>query len=281
MIRKITMFLLCAGIAKAQNRIISDTIYGTDNKNTTLFFPNPIKKAITGNENFYFGYNEETPSTIGIFKATEGLESNLLVITDNGNIFSFIVRYKKDIGKANYFITNDIAVGNEKNNTIKKSVKETAAKYDSESERKNDSISVFDKTAKEELAKGIYYNRIYGTKDKIVVQLKNIRYFNNELYFTLILKNNSSLDYDINYLNWYLNSQNKKRNTTSQSIVYKYKYSYNFPKKIEPGESKQVVFVFDKFSINEKKLLVVELTEINGERDVFLEIPNTFINNAN
>jgi hypothetical protein len=97
----------------------------------------------------------------------------------------------------------------------------------------------------------------------------------------LILKNNSTLDYDINYLNWYLNSQNKKRNTTSQSIIYKYKYSYNFPKKIEAGQSKEVVFIFDKFSINEKKILVVELTEINGEREVYLEIPNAYILNPN
>ncbi len=278
MIKNITMILLfCSGITKAQSRIITDTIYGTENKNTTLFFPSPIKKAITGSENFVFGYNEETPSTIGIFKAAAGEESNMLVITENGNIFSFLVRYQKDLKKTNYFITDNMAVGNEKTNNIKKSEKETL----NHQVIQKDSLDIYTKISKEEISKITYYNRIYGAKDKIIVQLKNIRYYNDDLYFTLLLKNNSSLDYDINYLNFYLNSQNKKRTTTSQSIIYKHKFSYMLPKKIEAGEVKQVVFVFDKFSINEKKILVVELSEINGEREVTLEIPNIFINNAN
>lgn len=281
MIKNVLMVLFCVGISQAQKRIITDTIYGTENKNTTLFFPSPIKKAITGSENFVFGYDEENPSTIGIFKAAPGVESNMLIITENGNIFSFVVRYKQDISKANYFITNEMAVGNEKINGIKKSEKEKEKIAIETSDTDKDTINVYQKTCKEEINKPPFYNRIYGAKNKILVRLKNIKYLNNELYFTLILKNNSSLDYEINYLNFYVNSQNKKKNTTSQSVVMKTKWINSMPKKIEAGDTVQVVYVFEKFTINEKKIIVVELSEINGERDVFLEIPNDFINNAN
>lgn len=281
-------------ISYSQERTVTDTIYGTENKNTTLFFPSPIKKAITGSENFVFGYDEENPSSIGIFKASAGQESNMLVITENGNIFSFVVRYQNDIKKANYFISNAMAVGNEKGNFIKKSEKENRSTAtntatdntvapvsvnDYEQDYATDSIANYKNICRKEIEKAPFYNRIYGAKDNIMVKLKSISYIKNDLYFTLILKNDSPLDYDINYLNIYLNSKNKKRNTTSQTINYQYKFAYNLPQKLYAGKTSEVVFVYNKFSINEKKILLVEMAEVNGERTVTLEIPNTLINN--
>ena len=111
--------------------------------------------------------------------------------------------------------------------------------------------------------------------------MKNLTYINNELYFTISLQNVSTLDYDINYLNFYITSRNKKRNTTTQTIPYKYQYVHNLPSKIRASETIDVVFVYQKFSINENKILLIEMTEDNGEREVKLEIPNTFINNPN
>src|SRR5258708_28585661 len=95
-------------------------IYANMNKNVSLFFDNPIKKGIVGNSHFKFGYNEEKPSNIGLLKASLGEESNLLVITENGTIYSFIIRYQKDIEVLNYFITKNMAVGNE-NETLTRS----------------------------------------------------------------------------------------------------------------------------------------------------------------
>ena len=145
----------------------------------------------------------------------------------------------------------------------------------------SDSTSFYKAYCLKELGKASFYNRIYGTKDKIFVKLKNLTYINNELYFTISLQNVSTLDYDINYLNFYITSRNKKRNTTTQTIPYKYQYVHNLPSKIRASETIDVVFVYQKFSINENKILLIEMTEDNGEREVKLEIPNTFINNPN
>lgn len=298
----ISVFLLSlSNFAQENNLVISCG----SNKNTTLFFKNPIKSGIVGNENFTFGYNKETPGKIGILKATPGEESNLLVITENGDIYSFTIRFKKDIEKFNYFISDTLAIGNESgeakimnpqkekinNGEVKKEKYEnienniseaiTVNNYEKNQIVINDSVSSYKILCQKEIEKPIFYNRIYGMKDKITVKLKNISYINNELFFTTIIKNESTLDYDINYLNFYITSKNKSKNTTTQTIPYQYKYVHNLPKKIKANENFEVVFVYNKFSINENKILLVEMAEDNGERTVTLEIPNTFINNPN
>lgn len=299
------LFYLCISFSiKGQQKPVENLIlYSTSNKNTTLFFSNPIKSGIVGNENFTFGYNRENYGKIGILKAMPGEESNLLVITENGNIFSFTIKYKKDIDKTNYFINDSLAIGNESgdvlNNAIQKLNKReekiitpeslentiseaiTVNNYEKNEETTKDSVSTYEKLCLAEIAKPNFYNKIHGVKDKIMVKLKTISYLNNELYFTVILKNESTLDYDINYLNFYITSRNKKKNTTTQTIPYKSKYIHNLPTKIKAGDNIEVVYVYQKFSINENKILLIEMTEENGERNVKLEIPNTFINNPN
>lgn len=282
-------------------------IYCTSNKNTNLFFSSTIKSGIVGNSNFTFGYSSNGDSKIGILKATPGAESNLLVITSNGNIYSFIVRYKAEISMLNYFVKDNMAIGNESGSVVfedgtGQQITEGEEKVlNTEPEPKTKSVEAItvnnyesstvapssndtnklQSTANKEVEKPVFYNRIYGSKNKVTIKLKNISYIDNELYFTLVLSNESTLDYDINYLNFYIISRNKNRNTVAQTIPYEALYIHNNPTKILAKEESEVVFVYKKFTINENKILLVELTEDNGERTVKLEIPNTFINNPN
>lgn len=280
-------------VADSQSNII---LYCTANKNTSLIFSNPIKNAIVGSDNFVFGFNKENYGKIGILKGNPGDESNLLVITENGNIFSFIVRYKKEVDKTNYFITDSLAIGNEEDKKSNQKGNNKVNSTDLESpnvkgitindfEQKDsvsvDSLSSYKSMCLAEITKPTFYKRIYGSKNKITIKLKNISYINNELLFSIVLTNESTLDYDINFLNFYITSRNKKKTTTTQTIPYTAKYIHNQQSKIKAGDVIDIVFVYTKFTINENKLLLIEMTEDNGERNVKLEIPNTFINNPN
>lgn len=293
-------FILLSVISYSQKINKELTIYSTSNKNTSLFFPDAIKSGIVGSSNFKFGYNKETPSKIGMLKSTPGEESNLLVITTNGNIYSFIIKHQSTIERLNYFVKDSMSIGNENGEKIITPIKSLnkgeIKPIDNASEPKiikaitvndfqetveNDTTNVYSKKCLLEIKKPAFYNRIYGTKDKIFIRLKNITYIDNDLYFALIIENNSTLDYDINYLNFYTVSKNKKRNAVSQMIPYTAKYIYNLPSRVPALSSQEVVFVYSKFSINENKTLLIELSEDNGERIVRLDIPNTFINNPN
>lgn len=99
------LMVLISAFTKAQQQPIPlDTIYANDTKNVALFFPEPIRQGITGSDNFVFTYNREKEQYFGLLQATPGKESNLLVVNRNGSIFSYIVRYKKQLSKLNYFI---------------------------------------------------------------------------------------------------------------------------------------------------------------------------------
>ena len=110
----IIIVICISAFAKAQTTKVLDTIYANDTKNVALFFPEPIRQGITGSDNFVFTYNREKEQYFGLLQAKPGKESNLLVVNRNGSIFSYIVRYKKQLSKLNYFIPLSSSIGNEK-----------------------------------------------------------------------------------------------------------------------------------------------------------------------
>ena len=83
-----------------------DTLYVNNYKAVALFFPSPIKQAITGNNHFTFTYNREAPQYLGLLQGIDGKDGNLLVITVDGNVFSYIVKYSDDLKQLTYFISN-------------------------------------------------------------------------------------------------------------------------------------------------------------------------------
>ena len=97
--------LLISFFCSAQQQPLTlDTIYANDQKNVALFFPSPIRQGITGSENFVFTYNREKQQYFGLLQAKPGIESNLLVFSSTGSIFSYIICYKKELNKLTYFI---------------------------------------------------------------------------------------------------------------------------------------------------------------------------------
>ena len=91
-----------------------DTIHANDKKNVALFFPEPIRQGITGTSNFVFTYNREKEQYFGLLQATPGTESNLLTVTKNGQVYSYILKYKEQLSKLNYFITAKESIGSER-----------------------------------------------------------------------------------------------------------------------------------------------------------------------
>ena len=98
----------------AQNVEKLDTIYANDTKTVSLFFPKPIRQGIVGKSHFVFSYNKEIVQYFGLLQATPGVESNLLAITANGQVYSYILKYADTLQKLNYFISEQESIGNEK-----------------------------------------------------------------------------------------------------------------------------------------------------------------------
>jgi len=269
-------FVLVTTLLKAQNQThILDTIYANDHKNVALFFPNPIRQGITGSENFVFTYNREKEQYFGLLQATPGKESNLLIINNNGSIFSYIVRYKEVLEKLNYFIPISKSIGNEKPITEVDNDKEKPA------ERFDFKTNYYERFCSYLVKRRQRIGKLNNRRDGIILKVENIVFDKEELYFVMTIENKSTLDYDVNFLNLTIQTRKKGKKKSLQSLYLEPVFKYNMPSKIKEGQKTKLVYVVPKFSISNERSVLLELNEKNGERNVKLKLLDKTINNPN
>tara|TARA_R110002073_G_scaffold42838_2_gene119457 strand:+ start:4531 stop:5361 length:831 start_codon:yes stop_codon:yes gene_type:complete len=268
-----TMFFFAS--AKSQTHKILDTIYANDTKNVALFFPEPIRQGVTGADNFVFTYNREKEQYFGLLQAKPGKESNLLVINRNGSIFSYIVRYKSQLTKLNYFVPKASSIGNEKpivnDTTVVKKIENSV----------DNKTFYYTKFSSYLLDKRQRIGTIQKRNEGIVLSIKNIVFDKEELYFVIQIENKSTLDYDLNFLNLSVETRQKGKKKSLQKLFQEPIFIYKLPQRITEGEVLRMVYVMPKFSISNDRRMVVELNEKNGERDLKLKVSHKYINNPN
>lgn len=270
-----TLIMLISALAEAQTTEILDTIYANDSKNVALFFPEPIRQGITGSENFVFTYNREKEQYFGLLQAQPGKESNLLVINRNGSIFSYIVRYKAQLSKLNYFVPLSHSIGNEKPKVADSIQTET-----SEKSIDNDTY-YYQKFCSYLLDRKQHFGYFTKRNSRVILSLENIVFDKEELYFVIQIKNNSTLDYDLNFLNLSVETRQKGKRKSLQRLYQEPIFKHHLPSKILVNETARFIYVMPKFSLSNDRRVILELNEKDGERNIEMKISHKYINNPN
>ncbi|GFD80172.1 conjugative transposon protein TraN [Tenacibaculum sp. Mcav3-52] len=267
--------LLCLAQTKSQTNLVLDTIYANDTKNVALFFPEPIRQGITGSDNFVFTYNREKEQYFGLLQAKPGKNSNLLVVSKNGSIFSYIVSYKKQLSKLNYFIPLSSSIGNEKP-IIPDSIQVVSTE-----ENIDNRTYYYQKFCSYLLNSNQRVGRIKKRTQGIVLTIENIVFDKEELYFVMRIENNSSMDYDLNFLNLSIETRQKGKRKSLQRLYQEPIYKHLLLSKIVEGKMVRLVYVMPKFSLSNERRVILELNEKGGERNIELKISHRYINNPN
>ncbi|WP_026837710.1 DUF4138 domain-containing protein [Gillisia sp. JM1] len=266
---------LCSAQGTAQTSNILDTIYANDTKNVALFFPEPIRQGITGSENFVFTYNREKEQYFGLLQAKPGEESNLLIVNRDGSIFSYIVRYKEKLVRLNYFIPTSNSIGNEKPKGKDSIQTETSEKSVDKRKYYYEKFSTYLLDRKQSIG------RIKKRNEGIILSVENIVFDREELYFVIQIQNNSTLDYDLNFLKLSIETRQKGKRISLQRLYQEPIFKKNLPSKIAENETVRFVYVLPKFSLSNDRKTVLELNEKDGERNIELKISHRYINNPN
>jgi hypothetical protein len=271
---------LAAQEIKVQNPVL-DTIYANEHKNVALFFPEPIRQGITGSENFVFTYNRETQQHLGLLQATPGKESNLLIIGNSGSIFSYIIRYSGQLKKLNYFIPGSKSIGNEIPHISGKTsepIQNPAgiSKIENEVARTE---TYYQNFSSHLLRSNHRVGRVKKRNNGITLRLENIVFDRGELYFVIEIKNGSPIDYELNFLNLSVETRKNGKKKSIQKLVLEPVFKYNLPGIIPVGKIARFVYVLPKFSIARDKVVVINLKELNGERDLRLKVRKRVVNN--
>ena len=259
----ITLLLLTFTISiQAQKPL--DIIYANDQKNVALFFPNPIRQGITGASHFVFTYNREKEQYFGLLQAKPGTESNLLAVTSDGKVYSYILKYSEKLTKLNYFIDEDESIGNES------PVMQIPKTGNSITTSNKDRTAYFGR-ASEYLLRSGYETISTKRKKGIRLKLQKMAYDASEVYFVIEVKNKSGIDFEIDYLNVYRTNGNNKRKASYQRLQQEVIYKHKMPYSIINGQSQRFVYVLPKFVLGDNEKLMLELKEMNGGRKVVLE----------
>ena len=253
-------FLVFSTFIYAQENQL-DTILANDSKNVAIFFPNPIKQAITGSDNFVFTYNREKEQYFGLLQAQPGVESNLLVLTSNGKVYSYILKYNKELKILNRFIKEQESIGTEK--PIAKNI----SKIELIEENYENRITFFEKFSHFLLNRN-FKSLASKNENGIILRLKAMVYQHSEVYLVMEIENKSGIDFEVNYLNVSISSSNKKRKSSYQDLNQKPVYKYSFPSIVKNSESKRFVYVLQKFVLGNNEKLHLELNELNGSRKI-------------
>lgn len=259
----ITIILLIYSASISAQQAL-DTIYANDQKNVALFFPDPIRQGITGANHFVFTYNREKEQYFGLLQAKPGDESNLLTVTSNGNVYSYILKYADKLPKLNYFIPVESSIGNEKPKNVLVAQEKKVSKLDSNKR-------AYFQRAATYLLKSKYETIATTYKEGIKLQLQKIVYDKSQTYIVLEVKNNSGINFEIDYLNIYRTNGNKKRKASSQRLQQETIYKHKMPSTITNGLSQRFVYVLPKFVLGENEKLMIELKEFKGSRRIILK----------
>lgn len=265
----------CSAQDNVQKTKVLDTIYANDTKNVALFFPEPIRQGITGSDNFVFTYNREKEQHFGLLQAKPGEESNLLVVNSDGSIFSYIVSYRNQLSKLNYFIPMSSSIGNEKpkaKNLIQAETSEKSYDY-----RKY----YYEKFCSYLLDRKQRIGKIKKRNEDIILSVENIVFDKDGLYFVIQIENKSTLDYDLNFLNLSIETRQKGKRKSLQRLYKEPIFKHNLPSKIIESETVRFVYVLPKFSLSNDRRAILELNEKHGERNIEMKISHKYINNPN
>jgi len=212
-----------------------DTISITTNKTTSIVFPLTIQSVDRGIKDLLVQKVKGAENVLQVKAGKDFPATNMTVITADGKVYSFIV-YNTD-GPS---VINITTTG-----------------------------SVFEKVAGSKPFIRKKY-RAYG----INLRLAGIYIEKDILYFRLELANHTNISYDIDMLRFFIKDKKQSKRTASQELEQLPQQVHGNTAFIPAGSKQTIIAALSKFTIPDKKILTVRVTEKNGGRNVKLRIRN-------
>lgn len=231
------------------------------NKTTSVIFPAPILSVDKGSRDILAQKAKGVENILQV-KATrqEFAETNLTVITTDGNIHQFTVNYAHQ--PRSLIVTAAVP------NTTREELPIIYAQMHTDT--KLNAIATYIKAQQKK-------NRISQRRFKMSMSLNGFFIYQDIMFAWISLENKSHIPYDADYLRLYLNDKKKVRRTASQEVDVLPIKAIGDSQHV-PAQSKQeVIFVFNKFTIPDNRRMVAELFEKNGGRNLKIRIKNRTI----
>ena len=248
----------------------------TYDKTVHVIFPSAVKYVDLGSPNLIAGKADGAENVIRVKSTVKTFrdETNMSVITDNGNFYTFNVRYADEPLLLNVEMVDFIHDGstvNRPNNALDIYLTELG----SESPKL---VNIINKSIHKNNDREIKH--IGCKRFGIQHLLKGIYTHNGLLYFHMELKNQTYVPFDVDFITFKIVDREVAKRTAMQEQVIFPLRAYNYATRVAGKKSERTVFTIDKFTIPADKQLVVEMHEKSGGRHQEFVIENSDIERA-
>jgi len=234
----------------------------TFDKTVHLIFPSGISYIDLGSSNIIAGKADGAENVVRVKAAVKGFneETNFSVITNEGSFYSFIVNYSENPEKLNIemkdFFHNE-KLGNQPENSLEVHLSELGNESPQAVQMAMEKIY---KTNRKKV------KHVNSKKFGIEFLLRGIFSQNGLLFLHTEIKNTTDISFDIDFLVFKIVDKKMVKRMAIQETVIKPVRAYNYLTSVKGKKTESTVFAFQKFTIPDKKQLVVELLEKNGGR---------------
>ena len=242
----------------------------TYDKTVHIIFPAPVRYVDLGSTDLLAGKADGAENVIRVKAATKHFrqETNMSVITEDGNFYSFNVKYADEPLLLNVEMCDFIHDGetvNRPNNAMEIYLTE----LDNESPRL---VRLIMKSVHRRDKRRI---RHIGCK-RFGVQflLKGLYTHNDLLYFYTEVKNSSNVPFDVDFVTFkVVDKKVVKRTAMQEQVIYPLR-AFNYVIRVEGKKDERTVFALPKFTIPDDKKLIVEMYEKQGGRHQSFDVEN-------
>lgn len=267
----IAIILLMGSFANAQNTISNaesiqpSLLQVTFSKTVNLIFPYAVKSVDKGSKDLLVQVAKGVENILQVKAAVQGFaETNLTVITADGKLYSYLVGYTERPVLLNIKVDPEPGI------------KTVDARF---------SITGDNEARIQDFAEQVALKKplITSVKDEkfdISLALSGIYIRDQKLYFQISLSNNSNISYDIDQLRFYIRDNKRAKRTASQETELQPEHVTGNAQIIRGNSNQVIVITLPKFTIPDKKQLVLQLMEASGGRNLELRIKNKLLMKA-
>lgn len=263
------MLLLLAWWNSSQAQQIASpmSIEITFSKTSSIVFACSIISVDRGSRDVLAQKAEGVQNVLQLKAARENFpETNLTVITADGMLHLFNVRFRREPAQLAFNLSSV--------KTSEESVAPSLSPVLFNTEMTEPEIEQYGRAIS---ASTPYLHFLKDRSHKMKLALDGIYSVGNVMFFRVRIVNRSHINYDVDYLRFFVRDKKKSKRTSSQEILLTPLFIDGDDKHVIANSSHTIIYSIRKFTIPDAKKLYIEIMENAGGRHLKLSIRNKTI----
>lgn len=253
--------------------LTSRTIEVGFTKTVHILFPAPVTYIDIGSMAIIAGKADGAENVVRVKAAVRDFaeETNLTVITEDGGFYTFDARYAENPS------TSTIEIAAAESPAARPASSSEPARADEGRVLLREVGRERPATIKRVLSDIYRQNRadvrgIHTRKYGVEVEVRGIYVHNDVIYLHVQIANNTNISFEVDYRRFVVADRKAAKRTAQQQRIIEPLRVCNDPSIVRGHQRQRIVFALPKLTLEEDKILLLEIAEKDGARHQCLEI---------